>query len=177
MQPIIIKPLSKLALKDLQTHVREVRRLFNGKPWSDSEVPKAIRCNRYEWTNLPLLVDHHYDRKFLRLAEKLFGEPVKPSYAFLAMYGDKSLVPGHIDRQQCKFTIDLCISQSNPWPLMVGKSIDDRKGQPYILKDGEALAYSGTDQWHYRKKNRKNQWNNLAFFHFVPIDYTGPLSY
>lgn len=171
MEPKIIRPFSRSTLEDLQRHIKEIRRLFEGIPWMDIDEPEDRRFNRYFWHNLPLLKKHHNNKKFISLASRVFGTRVKPSYVFLSMYGNEGVCPGHTDRPQCRFTLDLCISQKKPWPIMIGKDQNDRVGKKYILHEGEALAYSGELQFHYRKRIQKDNWVNLAFFHFVPVSF------
>lgn len=84
--------------------------------------------------------------------------------------------------------MDLQINSDGDWPIYV----DDKE---YILKDGQALCYSGSNQEHYRLPmvcSHKiiqhptysgevlnveiiNQISmmDLGFFHFVPADWQG----
>ena len=99
----------------------------------------------------------------------VFGEEVKKTYVYVSMYDEgKGICPGHKDRPQCKYTIDLCINQKEPWAINVD-------GEDYFLNPGDALLYSGTDHWHYREKIQENNFCDLAFFHFVPINFEGEL--
>ena len=170
MKPVILKKfLSEHIYQDLATHVREVRRVFEGTPYHDIDAPMETKFNRWCWHNLPVLMRMHHTPWMRKIADETFGEPVKPSYVFLSMYGEGGICPLHTDRPQCKYTIDLCISQGKPWPIYV----DD---QPYLLEENEALAYSGTDQPHYRETIQLGNFCNLAFFHFVPCAFDGTLS-
>jgi hypothetical protein len=164
MNPTIIRPFSDGVFSDLAGHVREVRRIFEGTPWHDVGAPDKDRFNRYWFHNLPLLVKLHKELK----VDEIFGEPVKPSYVFLSMYGDEGICPLHTDRPQCKYTADLCIDQKEVWPIMVSD-------EEYLLQPGEALCYSGTDHPHYRNRIQPGNFCNLAFFHFVPVAFEGRL--
>jgi hypothetical protein len=171
MIPKIVRPFSSSTFQDLVKHITEIRRIFEGTPWHDVNEPEENRFNRYWWHNLPLLVKLHNSEELIALASEVFGEPVKPSYVFLSMYGPDGVCPRHTDRPQCKYTIDLQISSDGAWPIYVDE-------KPYILKDGEALAYSGTDQPHFRNAMQREPGTtfvNLAFFHFVPVGFTGEL--
>ena len=111
----------------------------------------------------------HHSPELLDFAHKTFGVAVKPSYVFLSMYGPEGVCPLHTDRPQCQFTIDLQINSDGEWPIYVD-------GQPHVLKDGEALCYSGTGQPHFRKPMATDSTAtkmDLAFFHFVPINWMG----
>ena len=168
-KPYIIQDLfSEDIFTDLRTHVREVRRAFEGTPFEDINEPPPRKFNRWCWHNLPLLRKLHYHPDLLKKANEIFGEAVKPSYVFLSMYGEGGICPRHTDRAQCKYTIDMCISQRDVWPIY----IDD---QPYLLEENWAVAYSGTDSPHYRNTIELGNYCNLAFFHFVPVSFSGKL--
>lgn len=150
--------------------------------------------------NVPYFVGIH--RQLVDLASEIFGEPVKPSYSFLSMYRDDGICPLHIDRPQCRYTIDYLIRQTQPepWPIRIGDpmSDDDRRlldeagdGHPksqddidariaaenwheVLLEPNEAVCYSGTNSWHYRPERLRGT-ADLVFFHFVPVAFDGPL--
>ncbi len=181
MEPKIITPFSPAMLKGIQEHVREIRRGFDwpGIAYHDANEPEQTRMNRWYWHDLPLLKSIHNSPEFRSLADEIFGERLKPSYVFLSMYGPDGVVPLHSDRPQCYRTIDLQVNADGEWPIYV-------EDKPYVLKDGEALCYSGTDQPHYRKPMHEDsihratggrtKFMNLAFFHFVSVDWQGSLS-
>lgn len=111
----------------------------------------------------------HNSRTMAQKVVGIFPEKVKPSYVYVSMYEDpRSICPLHTDRPQCKYTIDLCISQGEPWEIFVNDVA-------YLLNPGDALCYSGTDHPHYRNKIKEGNFCNLAFFHFVPENFTGGL--
>lgn len=173
-KPQIVTPFSPEILQSLSRHVEEVRRLFDwpGIPYHDKDVADGDKFNRWYWHNLPLLKALHNSKEFVRFASEHFGRDLMPSYSFLSMYGPEGVCPIHTDRPQCQYTIDLCLRSDGEWPIYV----DDEE---FISKPGEALAYSGTGQVHYRKPMRENgtcKFMDLAFFHFVPTDWQGPLS-
>lgn len=131
--------------------VREERKVFFRKEVHSHAIFKALHF-------------HMIDR-----ANEIFREAVKPSYCFVAMYDDeRSICPLHTDRPQCKFTIDVCLDHGEPWELFVND-------QPYVLNPGDAVCYSGTDHPHYRNKIKPGNFCDLAFFHFVPENFSGGL--
>lgn len=190
--------------KEIKWHAREVRRLFDwpGIPYHDADVPsnqevckdadgkftqfgtvvpglfRGDKFNRWYWHNLPVLRAVHHSDWFVKEVCEAFGRKLKPSYCFLSMYGPEGVCPLHIDRPQCQFTVDLQIRSDGDWPIYV----DDER---YLLKDGQALLYSGTGQPHYRKPMALDSTRNdgsaesratfmdLAFFHFVPVEWQG----
>ena len=150
--------------------------------------------------NLPFFVNIH--NQLIELASYYFKEKVKPSYCFLSMYKQNGICPLHIDRDQCRYTIDYLISstQKDPWPIHIGKQISNFERKEYIEKNighpeseddinniiskesfttvnlnpNDAVLYSGTHQWHYRSDRLQGE-ANLVFFHFVPEDFNGQL--
>jgi len=151
--------------------------------------------------NVPYFVNIH--RQLTEFASEQFCEPLKPSYSFLSMYDDNGICPLHIDRPQCYRTIDYLIQQdqAEPWPIRIGQIMTDEQRQALdesgaghpdtdetiaeriaaeewddvLLSPNDAVLYSGTHQWHYRPERLKGT-ASLAFFHFVPTDFEGPLA-
>lgn len=147
--------------------------------------------------NLPFLVGVH--QQLADYASDLFGEKVKPSYVFLSMYDKGGKCPLHIDRPQCRYTIDYLIQQesSDPWPINIARQMTDKErdtteikhpqtdeeikavinSQEWtecLLEPNDAVCYSGTNAWHYRPVPSTGT-ADLAFFHFVPERFNGPL--
>lgn len=150
--------------------------------------------------NVPFFVGIH--RQLTEFASNLFGEAVKPSYVFLSMYQDNGACPLHIDRPQCRYTIDYLIrqTQAEPWPICIGDHMTDEQRQAHdeagdghptgdniqarieqenwhtaLLNPNDAVCYSGTHSWHYRPERLRGT-ADLVFFHFVPVAFDGPLS-
>lgn len=99
------------------------------------------------------------------------GVPIKPSYSFMASYLDGAVLKPHTDREQCKYTLDLCVEDSGgggPWPLYVSD-------QEVLLESGDAVLYLGCEQAHYRNRKPDGKVANLIFFHFVDADFAGDL--
>lgn len=145
----------------------------------------------------------HLHNQLVDFASEQFGEKVKPSYSFLSLYDNDGICPLHIDRDQCRFTIDYLIRQDRkePWPIYIGELISDkerteatetRMAHPETDEDiarvkakqkfttvemqpNDAVLYSGTHQWHYRDRIPSGT-ADLAFFHFVPEAFDGPLN-
>lgn len=180
MDTKIIKPFSDEKFAELKRHITEVRKLFDwpGIPYHDANLPPPERFNRWYWHNLPFLKAIHNDPAFVALACETFGTKVKPSYVFLSMYGPEGTCPAHTDRPQCLYTIDVAVNQDAVWPIYIGEStittVEDCK--PYLLEPGQAAAYSGVGQKHYRKAmaaDSKATYADLAFFHFADARWMG----
>jgi len=150
--------------------------------------------------NVPFFVDIHH--QLTDFASECFGEQVKPSYCFLSMYKEGGMCPLHIDRPQCRYTIDYLIqtTQSEQWPIKISDILSQEQLDSILekklshpetdeiinmiinhntwstinLTENQAVLYSGTHSWHYRPETLVKT-SDLVFFHFVPKDFDGPL--
>lgn len=157
MKPKVIKNLlPDSEFQDLRNHVQELRGTLEGTAYND------LQFNRWGLYNYPLLYPIH--QRLTPRASELFGEMVRPSFAFLSVYGGDGICPRHTDRPPCKYTLDLVLDQMEPWEIFICD-------EPYLLQEGNALAYSGTDQPHHRHRIQEGNYCTLAFFHYVPINY------
>src|SRR5712692_788094 len=95
------------------------------------------------------------------------GEPVKPSYVYVASYKSGAQLHRHIDREQCEFSITLCLDYSpepvreTPWPLL----LDTEHGKVTVYQAlGDGLIYRGRDLPHYRSLLRTGNTSTSIFF-------------
>lgn len=151
---------SEKNFQTLKAYVDNIANQLVDSPLTDTQF------NRHHLHNEPFLAAVH--PTLTDYMSEVAGQKVKPSYCFLSIYRQGGICPLHTDRPQCKYTLDLCISQSKPWPLFVD-------GAPYYLRENDALIYSGTDSPHYRDRLEDGNHCTLAFFHFVPEDFVGSL--
>jgi hypothetical protein len=130
-------------------------------------------------------------KKVIDLVSEATGEPVEASYNFVSLYKKVGVCAVHMDAPQAKWTLDLCIEQSAPWPIHFSqvvpwpeditlkeddwqsaiKESPDYEFTSYSLEPGEAVIFSGSSQWHYRDPLQlagKEHFCTLVFFHFVP---------
>jgi hypothetical protein len=106
------------------------------------------------------------------------GEALKPSYVYLASYLSGAELKKHTDREQCEFSVTMCLDFSpepvleTPWPIRLETS----RGRVDIYQAlGDGLAYRGTRLPHYRDVLGEGQTSTSIFFHYVTADFTGPL--
>lgn len=163
-------------------------------------APKDDLFQRYYKNDVPFFENIH--QQLTKFASEIFQTEVKPSYSFLSMYHNGGTCPLHIDRRQCRFTIDYLIQQDStePWPICISDELTDveveaidvpdkgfSRGEPgwdrviaehqwttVNLNPNDAVCYSGTNSWHYRPEIL-NGTADLVFFHFVPVEFTGSL--
>lgn len=132
----------------------------------------------------------------IELVSGVVGEPVETSYNFLSLYTRLGRCGLHMDTPEAKWTLDICIDQSEPWPIHVSRvlawpedfHVDEHwesrvRSDPgnafaaYSMNPGEALVFSGSSQWHYRDPlpPSANAFCHLLFMHFVPAGMSGLL--
>jgi hypothetical protein len=106
------------------------------------------------------------------------GEPLKPSYVYLASYLSGAELKKHTDREQCEFSLTLCLDFSpepalaTPWPIRM----DTPTGTVAVYQAlGDGLAYRGTRLPHYRDTLGAGQTSTSIFFHYVTADFAGSL--
>jgi hypothetical protein len=108
----------------------------------------------------------------------IVGEPIKPSYVYLGSYLSGAELKKHTDRQQCEFSVTLCVDFSpepylaTSWPIR----LDTPEGTVKVHQAlGDGLVYRGTKVPHYRHVLAKGYTSTSIFFHYVPADFPGPL--
>jgi len=113
-----------------------------------------------------------------KAASDLVGESVKPSYVYMASYQHGARLEKHTDREQCAFSITMCIDYSpepvaaTPWPL----HLDTKQGTVTVCQAlGDGLLYRGRDLPHYRGTLAEGNSSTSIFFHYVAEDFSGSL--
>jgi hypothetical protein len=131
---------------------------------------------RYVSYNDP--VARFFHRSLAHKLSEIAGQPLKPSYVYLASYLSGAELKKHTDREQCEFSLTLCLDFSpepvlqTPWPIKVSTP----EGTVAVYQAlGDALAYRGTRLPHYRDVLCEGQTSTSIFFHYVPADFTGSL--
>jgi len=155
------------------------------------------QLEKHELLNFGRFVVHDhpvFDKLQEELTEelsRLAGESLEPSYNFLALYNNLGYCQPHMDAPNAKWTLDICLEQSQVWPIYFSQiqpwpedfDSTDRQWQKSILndsanqfteykmKEGDALFFSGSSQWHYRpriEQRVKKNFCNLLFLHYIP---------
>ena len=118
---------------------------------------------------------HH---QLTAVVSAIVGEPVQPSFSFVSCYESGACLEKHIDREQCEYTISLCVDfvpeprTVTRWPLW----IDAALGPVAIQQElGDALLFRGRDLPHYRDTLTEGASSTSVFFHFVRRNFTGDL--
>jgi hypothetical protein len=158
-------------------HVAALRRYYRylirtgGVRLGDRQSPR-----RYIAYNEP--VARFFHSQITKILSAVAGEPVKPSYVYMASYLSGAELKKHTDRAQCEFSITLCLDFApepkcaTPWPI----GLDTPTGSVKVYQAlGDGLAYRGTQLPHYRGVLAEGQTSTSIFFHYVGEDFTGSL--
>jgi len=158
-------------------HIAALRRYYRYRirtgaiPLGDGQSPR-----RYVAYNDP--VTRFFHRQIAGTMSAVAGEPIQPSYVYLASYLSGAELKKHVDREQCEFSITLCLDFSpepdvaTPWPIC----LDTPSGQVTVYQAlGDGLAYRGTRLPHYRSKLGEGKMSTSIFVHYVAADFGGSL--
>lgn len=158
-------------------HLGELRRHFRRQirkgaiPLGDDQSPR-----RYVAHNEPAA--HFFHSQLTKAVSDMVGEAVKPSYVYMASYQSGARLEKHTDREQCAFSITLCVDYApepraaTPWPLY----LDTREGTVTVYQAlGDGLLYRGRRLPHYRRTLAEGNTSTSIFFHYVSADFDGPL--
>jgi hypothetical protein len=169
----------------------EIRRVTASLKPTDLELHEARQFGRFVVHNHPFFME--LQQRSVSWLSEAAGEPLEASYNFLSLYTSRGVCAVHMDAPRAKWTLDLCIDQSAPWPIYLSEvqpwpdSVAEewkkegwenriRRSQsleftPYTLRPGQAILFSGSSQWHYRDPMPEasgKQFCTLLFFHFIP---------
>jgi hypothetical protein len=163
----LIHPFNLAALRRYYRHA--VRR--GDIPFGDEQ------CSRRYGTHNES-VARFFHHQISGAVSSIAGEVVKPSYVYLATYLGGAELKKHTDREQCEFSVTLCLdfspepSLATPWPIR----LDTPGGVVTVYQAlGDGLVYQGTKLPHYRQVLAEGQTSTSVFFHYVPEDFSGSL--
>lgn len=124
-------------------------------------------------------VARFFHQQIASTVSAVVGQPVKPSYVYLASYLGGAELKKHTDREQCEFSVTLCLDFSpepqkeTSWPIF----LDTPKGRVTLYQAlGDGLVYRGTRLPHYRDPLPEGRTSTSIFFHYVAADFAGSLS-
>jgi hypothetical protein len=163
----LIHPFHIAALRRYYRHLIRTGAIRLG----DDQSPR-----RYVAYNDP--VARFFHRQICATVGAVAGEELKPSYVYLASYLSGAELKKHTDREQCEYSVTLCLDFApepqleTPWPIR----LDTPSGTTTVYQAiGDGLAYRGTRLPHYRDVLGIGQTSTSIFFHYVPADFSGSL--
>ena len=163
----LIHPFNLAALRRYYRHA--IRR---GAIWLGDQQSAL----RYVAHNEP--VARYFHHQITKAVADIVGEPIKPSYVYLASYLSGAELKKHTDREQCEFSVTLSLDFSpepelaTPWPIRLDASGGVVTAYQAL---GDGLVYRGTKVPHYRDVLARGYTSTSIFFHYVPANFTGPL--
>lgn len=181
-----VKPVSGLFDAGALAEIRETIASIPNERMELHEVKAFGRFIVHRWPAFNALQDTLVDR-----VSELAGEPVEASYNFLSLYTHLGVCEPHLDAPSAKWTLDVCIDQSEEWPIHFSQIVPwpetsedlavvdvaalnqraDLEMTSATLVPGDAVLFSGSSQWHYRNplpRQARKGFCNLLFFHFIP---------
>ncbi len=171
------------------TKLEELREVIAAIPRDHLELHEVRKFGRlivHDWPPFTQMQNEITD-----FVSELAGEQVEPRYNFLSLYSRRGICEPHLDTPSAKWTFDLCISQSEPWPISFTSIIDwpdspeelvddwravkagrsSHEVTTLALQEGDALLFTGANQWHWRDQipgAQARAFCDLLFFHFIP---------
>jgi hypothetical protein len=169
--------------------MREIRQVISSLPINSLESHELEKFGRQVVHDHPAFID--LQKTVQPLVSELVKEAVEPSYNFLSMYSRFGICQPHLDSPLAKWTLDVCIDQTDVWPIHFSqvvpwpedfnfqggdwqdylKQSSNLRFRAYGLKPNEAVLFSGSSQWHYRDgllELGNGRFCTLLFFHFLP---------
>jgi hypothetical protein len=163
----LIHPFNLAALRRYYRHA--VRR--KSFPLGDEQCPLRYGVHNEK-------VARFFHHQIAKPLAAIVGEAIKPSYVYSASYLSGAELKKHIDRQQCEFSVTLCLDfapepkMATSWPIL----LDTVEGTVNVHQAlGDSLVYQGTRLPHYRNILADGHMSTSIFFHYVPADFSGPL--
>jgi len=159
-------------------HVAALRRYYRELVAAGRFQPSDSQCpGRYSLHNEEVARFFHH--QLTSAISDVTGEAVQPSYVFIASYREGAELESHTDREQCEFTVSLCLDfvpeprGFTDWPLYVETS----HGHVAIHQAlGDGLLFQGRRLPHYRKPLPTDYSSTSILFHFVSCEFRGTLS-
>jgi hypothetical protein len=119
-----------------------------------------------------------FHQQLTPVVSAIAGEPVQPSYVYMASYQPGAVLKRHTDREQCEFSITLCVdyapepSRATPWPL----HLHTPSSVVTVFQGlGDGLLYRGRELPHARDPLPDGHTSTSIFFHYVRADFSGTL--
>jgi len=158
-------------------------------PKDQLELHEIARFGRFVVHNWPEFTA--LQQTLTERVSELAGEAVEPSYNFLSLYTRMGVCEPHLDSPPAKWTLDVCVDQSEPWPIYFSQlvpwpeSFEERRSltvetikadpalqfRAEVLAPGDAVLFTGTNQWHFRDAlppGPGKRFCELLFFHYIP---------
>jgi len=158
-------------------HISALRRYYRylirtgGLPLGDAQSSRRYVAHNES-------VARFFHHQLASTVSAIVGEPVKPSYVYLASYQGGAQLEKHTDREQCEFSVTLCLDYSpeprreTPWPI----HLHTTSGRVTVFQAiGDGLVYRGRELPHARDPLPPDHTSTSIFFHYVRENFSGSL--
>ena len=166
-----------------------VRNTINKISMNKMELHEVKRFGRFVVHDHPVFLK--MQAELTDMVSELAEEDLEPCYNFLSLYTRLGICEPHMDAPSAKWTLDICIDQSEPWPIHFSqivawpevrrdlgldwqqaiKNDPELRFESKILEPGNAIFFAGSSQYHYRDalpQTSTRGFCNLLFFHYIP---------
>lgn len=130
----------------------------------------------YSLHNEPVV--HFFHHQLTAVVSAVAGRPLKPSYVFSLCYPGGVELPEHCNREQCEYTLALCLDFAPEPELATGWPLHLRTERELVTVYqalGDALLFRGRAISHFRKRLPQHCTSTSILFHYVDSDFAGPL--
>jgi hypothetical protein len=157
-EPVLIKNI--FSIEDRNKLIEVLKTSTPNKNWLDPDKNREVK----KYTEL----ETYFSKKLEPLARQIFKDSsLKTSYSVYLNYNKPtSSLPPHKDNNACTYTIDYCVSQKTPWPLII-------EGKEFQIPENAGLAFMGGHDMHSRGDMPSPDTNvvETIMFHFCPGDH------
>lgn len=158
-------------------HVGALRRYYRyhtrsgSLPFGDTQVSRRYHAHNESVTRF-------FQYQLTHTISDIARTLLKPSYSYTVAYQAGSELERHTDREQCEFSVTLCIDatpeppEQSPWPIQLDTSDGNLRVWQYI---GDALLYRGRFIPHSRDMLPEGCTSTSLLLHYVDESFDGPL--
>ena len=107
------------------------------------------------------------------MTEEIFDRNLFPTYTMMRLYRRGDVLPIHIDRPACEYSLSVTVAQSSDantgrtWSLYVKTPLMGENTEASVVAGlGEGVFYKGYENPHFRNQC-PYEWSLHAFFHYV----------
>jgi hypothetical protein len=158
-------------------HLAALRRYYRDLANAGAFHPGEGQYSKRSWMHNET-VARFFHHQLTSIVAAITREAVRPSYVYIASYGRGADLPKHTDREQCEFTISMCLDfipeprDVTGWPLYL-----ETKSRRVVIQQalGDGLLFRGREIPHYREPLPHASTSTSIFFHFVRCNFVGSL--
>lgn len=130
--------------------------------FSDKMTKQCFKA--YGWSCTETLLEY-----LKPMVEEVSGKKLYPTYSYFRIYYKDSILPKHIDRPSCEYSVTLnTYYDPIPWEMCFDQ--DDGSEERVLLEPGDLAIYKGCEVPHWRPGNYLGNEMTQIFLHYVDAD-------